>query len=89
MRAPERCSTRFVAPAYRRRGVAKALLGLMAAWFSEQGARRVCVCVDAGSPAAEPFYDSVDAAPFKRYWRIWDDITLLLRRPRVKDDVLP
>jgi GNAT superfamily N-acetyltransferase len=67
----------FVAPAYRRRGVATKLLGLMAEWFSRQSARKVCVCVDADSPAAQPFYDSVGALPIKKYWRVWDDITTL------------
>src|SRR5690349_8346664 len=37
----------FVAPDARRRGVATALLQHLAKWFQEQGARRVCVCVDA------------------------------------------
>src|SRR5205814_2077970 len=33
----------YVASAYRRRGIASALLRLLAAWFREQGATRVCV----------------------------------------------
>src|SRR5262245_55973170 len=49
----------FVAPAHRRRGVATALVRLLAGWFREQGATKVCVCVDADSPAAQPLYRSL------------------------------
>jgi GNAT superfamily N-acetyltransferase len=67
----------FVAPAYRRRGVAARLVGLLAAWFSDQSVHKVCVCLDADSPAAQPFYDRMGATPFKKYWRIWENITTL------------
>ena len=67
----------FVAPAYRRRGVATALLKLLALWFREQSARRVCVCVDADSPAAQPFYDAAGASSLKKFWRVWEDIGVL------------
>src|SRR5438552_9190725 len=66
----------FVAPAYRRRGVATALLQLVAEWFGQQDAQRICVCVDADSPAAQPFYESVGASPIRRYWYVWDDINV-------------
>jgi GNAT superfamily N-acetyltransferase len=33
----------FVAPTYRRRGIGTALLRLLAEWFHEQGAQRLCV----------------------------------------------
>lgn len=69
----------FVAPAYRRRGVATSLLGLLAAWFRDQAALRVCVCVDADSPAAQPFYDSTGALRLRKYWRIWENISVLCR----------
>jgi ribosomal protein S18 acetylase RimI-like enzyme len=69
----------FVAPAYRRRGIATALLQLLAEWFQEQAGQRVCVCVDADSPAAQPFYESVGASPFRKYWYAWDDIGAVLR----------
>ena len=69
----------FVAPAYRRRGVATALLQRLAEWFRQISANNVCVCVDADSPDAEPFYDSVGASRLKRYWRVWNDIGVLCR----------
>jgi ribosomal protein S18 acetylase RimI-like enzyme len=68
----------FVAPAYRRRGVAAALLRQLATWFREEQATKVCVCVDPDSPAAQPFYQSLGASPFRKYWYAWEDIGVLL-----------
>jgi GNAT superfamily N-acetyltransferase len=59
----------FVGPGYRRRGIATALLRSSADCFSQTGAQKVRVCVDAASPAAEPFYESVGASPFRRFCR--------------------
>jgi GNAT superfamily N-acetyltransferase len=69
----------FVAPEFRRRGVATALLRRLADWFGEAGALKACVCVDADSPAAKPFYESTGASPFRRLWYGWDDISPLRR----------
>jgi GNAT superfamily N-acetyltransferase len=70
----------FVTPAYRRRGVATALVRLLAGWFRERAAARVCVCVDADSPAGEPFYGSLGASPFKKHWYVWEEVAALLDR---------
>jgi GNAT superfamily N-acetyltransferase len=67
----------FVAPEFRRRRVATALLRLLADWFGTSRALKVCVCVDADSPAAEPFYVAQGASPFRRLWYGWDDISVL------------
>jgi GNAT superfamily N-acetyltransferase len=67
----------FVVPEFRRQGVATELLGLMAAWFREHSAHKICVNVNDESPAAEPFYRSTGAHPLspdKKYWYIWEDI---------------
>jgi GNAT superfamily N-acetyltransferase len=64
----------FVKPDYRRRGIGSALVQRLADWFERDGARDICVCVDADNPAAAPFYDSLGAAPFKRFWRGWTDM---------------
>src|SRR5262249_42947759 len=48
----------YVAPPYRRQKVASELLAWMAGWFVNRDIRRVCVTVDADSPAAAPFYAS-------------------------------
>ena|SRR5262245_42425977 len=69
----------FVAPEFRRRRVATALLGLLADWFGNAGALKVCVCVDSDSPSARPFYESTGASPFRRFWCGWDDISVVRR----------
>ena len=59
----------FVAPAYRRRGIATALLLLLADWFHEQAAQAVCVAVaDDSPPEAKPFFESRGATPLKKHW---------------------
>jgi len=68
----------FVAPEFRRRGIATALLRLLADWFVTNGARKVCVCVDADSLSAKPFYASTGATPFTQLWYRWHDISALL-----------
>src|SRR5262245_3200083 len=55
----------YVNPAYRRRGVATALVRLLAEWFRAQLAAKVCVCVNADGPAAQPFYESLGAVTLK------------------------
>jgi GNAT superfamily N-acetyltransferase len=70
----------FVASAYRRRGIASTLLRMLAGWFREQDAARVCVCVDADSPAAQPFYARLGAFPLRKYWYVWEDIGVLIDR---------
>lgn len=65
----------YVAPAYRRRGIATALLLLLAKWFLEQSIRKVCVALAGDSPPeARPFHESLGATPLKRYWYVWEDI---------------
>jgi GNAT superfamily N-acetyltransferase len=67
----------YVAPKYRRQGIAAELLRRMAAWFSVQNATRVCVNVNVDSPQASPFYLSQGASVMNKYWYVWDDITSL------------
>jgi GNAT superfamily N-acetyltransferase len=69
----------FVAPRYRRRGIATALLRLLAKWFYSQTAAKVCVALADDSPKqAKPFYESVGATPLKKYWYAWEDIGAVL-----------
>jgi GNAT superfamily N-acetyltransferase len=65
----------FIAPTHRRRRIGTALLGLLAKWFQEQRAQRICVAVANDSPReARPFAEGVGALPLKRNWYAWDDI---------------
>jgi GNAT superfamily N-acetyltransferase len=68
----------YVAPAFRRRGVATTLLHCLAAWFKDCGIRRACVNVDVKSAEAAPFYQRLGAVPLNRHWYIWEDIGRLV-----------
>ena len=69
----------YVVPDHRRCGVASQLLTLLAQWFVEQGARRVCV--DVGDDAARPFYRRCGATDLSRHWMVWPDIATVLSSP--------
>ncbi len=76
----------FVAPEFRRRGIGTSLLRLMAGWFQEQAVVKVCVCVDAHSPAAQPFYHKLGASPLsplRKYWYVWENIRVLFSHTQV------
>ncbi|HEX6747781.1 MAG TPA: GNAT family N-acetyltransferase [Longimicrobium sp.] len=66
----------YVVPDYRRAGVGSRLLALLAAWFVEHGARRICV--DVGDDAARPFYRRQGAVELNRHWMVWEDIGVVL-----------
>ena len=68
----------YVAPSYRRAGVASALLELMARWFDARAIRRVCVNADLESEGAQPFYIARGAQRLNRYWFIWEDIATVI-----------
>ena len=63
----------FVEPRLRRRGIATALVRMLADWFARAGAVKMCVCVDGDSAAAKPFYERAGAYPIKPLWYVWDD----------------
>jgi GNAT superfamily N-acetyltransferase len=68
----------YVAPQYRRSGVARRLLRSVARWFKARDIRRVCVNADIESPGAVAFYTAQGAVPLNAYWYMWDDVGLLL-----------
>lgn len=68
----------YVASHYRRLGVARRLLRLIARWFQSAGIRRVCVNADVESAGAVAFYSSQGAVPLNTYWYIWEDIGTLI-----------
>ncbi len=74
----------YVRPAYRRHGVARDLLHLMADWFHSYSAVRVCVSADIDSPSALAFYQHEGAVPLfagKKGWWVWERIDNLLAVP--------
>jgi ribosomal protein S18 acetylase RimI-like enzyme len=68
-----------VATTHRGRGIASALLRVMAGWFVETNATNVCVDVDPANHAARRLYESHGARELKPHWLVWDDIGTVLR----------
>jgi ribosomal protein S18 acetylase RimI-like enzyme len=66
-----------VRPEYRRRSVADQLLRLLAQWFADRDAARVCVDVVSTNVAARRFYSRNGAVDLKPSWMVWDDIRRL------------
>ena len=67
----------YVLSHVRRRGIGTRLIRALADWFCGQGARTVCVGVDADSPAAIPFYRALGARPLsdeKPLWYVWRNV---------------
>jgi MOSC domain-containing protein YiiM/GNAT superfamily N-acetyltransferase len=64
----------YVAQSHRGTEVASKLFQLMAVWFVERSARRICVDVDPANAPARGFYARHGAKPFQPYWMVWDDI---------------
>jgi len=64
----------FVAPQYRRTGIATELLRLLARWFEHEGARKVCVNVEPDNGGARAFYTLHGAISQHRFWLAWSDI---------------
>ncbi|MGB7136911.1 MAG: GNAT family N-acetyltransferase [Acidobacteriaceae bacterium] len=63
--------------AHRGRGLSRALLHRMAAWFVEQKAFRVCVNVRSDNQPAVALYTGAGAQPLREGWMVWPDIRTL------------
>ena len=63
-----------------RRGtaVASELLRLLAAWFVEHSAFRICVDVDPANTTARYFYMKHGAEDLNPHWLVWNDINVVL-----------
>jgi GNAT superfamily N-acetyltransferase len=68
----------YVVPSHRGTQVASELLRLLAGWFVEHRAHRVCL--DVGDDRARPFYRKHGAVDLDRHWMVWDDIGAVLSR---------
>jgi len=63
---------------YRGTGVAAELLRLLATWFVEQNASKICIDVEPGNARARRFYARFGAVELNPHWLVWDDIKSLL-----------
>ena len=66
-----------VIPEKRRTGVAAGLLRILAFWFADENAKRVCVDADPENPGARAFYRKHGAQDLNPHWLVWPDITEL------------
>jgi GNAT superfamily N-acetyltransferase len=78
-----------VCPAHRGTGIAWQLLRLLAQWFVDQGARRICVDVEPANTVARRFYMRHGGEVLKPHWLVWNDIGVVLAShlPNVREHV--
>ncbi len=62
----------------RKTGVGSELLRLMARWFVEHEASRICVDVEPNNAIARAFYTRHGAAQLNKHWLVWTDINAIL-----------
>ena len=67
----------YVVHRHRRNGIASEMLTLMAGWFAEHGAARICVDVTPENATARAFYARRGAIELNPYWLVWNDITAM------------
>jgi GNAT superfamily N-acetyltransferase len=65
-----------VAPDHRRKKIASKLVKVIAGWFNEQQAYKICV--DPGNEAARLFYAANGAINLNAHWMYWVDIREIL-----------
>jgi len=63
--------------AYRRKGIASELVKVLANWFAEQNAKKICV--DPGGDDSRKFYAANHATNLNQHWMYWEDITVLTK----------
>ncbi|HYG65689.1 MAG TPA: GNAT family N-acetyltransferase [Thermoanaerobaculia bacterium] len=68
----------YVALEHRAQGVAPELLRLLAEWFAQQDAPRVCVNVDPANTTARRFYMRHGAESLNEHWLVWSGIKVVL-----------
>lgn len=71
-----------VIPERRNSGLASELLRLLAGWFVQQGAFRICIDVEPSNTAARAFYSRHGAKRLNKHWLAWNDISGVLGKHR-------
>jgi len=74
-----------VSPERRSAGIASELLRLLAGWFVEQKAFRVCVDVEPSNTVARAFYTRHGAETLNPHWLVWNDIRKVTSSGRLPD----
>jgi ribosomal protein S18 acetylase RimI-like enzyme len=66
----------YVLPKYRGSQIASEFLRILAKWFVENKALRICV--DVGNEHARNFYKHHGAVGLNQYWLVWNDLSVVL-----------
>jgi ribosomal protein S18 acetylase RimI-like enzyme len=69
-----------VTPEHRGTEIASELLRLMAAWFGDHRAPRVCIDVDPSNTVARRFYMRHSAEILNPHWLVWNDISVVVAK---------
>jgi ribosomal protein S18 acetylase RimI-like enzyme len=69
-----------VGPEHRRNGVASGLLRMLASWFINHKAKRICVDVDPVNSIARRFYMRHAAEILNKHWLVWNDINAVFKK---------
>lgn len=64
----------------RRTGIAEGLFRMLAQWFADRAATRVCVDVDPMNGPARALYQKHGAEELSSHWLVWPDIMKCVRR---------
>jgi ribosomal protein S18 acetylase RimI-like enzyme len=75
----------YVDPDRRGSGIASELLRLLAKWFVEQNAFKICVDVDPSNTTAHHFYKHRGADDLNPHWLVWNDIRTIAGAPGTMD----
>lgn len=67
-----------VVKAHRRQGIAGQLIVMLATWFVEHQALRVCIDVKPENAAARALYAKYGAGPLNPHWMFWEDICVAI-----------
>ena len=67
-----------VIPERRGSAVASRLLRLLAGWFADRKASRICVDVDPANTIARRFYLRHGAEKLNEHWLVWNDVSVVL-----------
>jgi GNAT superfamily N-acetyltransferase len=63
---------------HRRNGIASELVRLLAKWFIEKNAFKICI--DPGNETARQFYAKNGAEALNEHWMVWKDINVVLAK---------
>jgi len=75
----------FVDPDRRGGGIASELVRLLAKWFVEQNALKICVDVDPSNTTALRLYKKLGAVSLNPHWLVWNDIRVVTGQPDSTD----